>query len=1160
MLVAALAILAALVAGVYVSQAHAAFGDNFGLADVNPTLNPEATQASPIFNGDPFDDPGTGLGPGSKAFWAGTCDTGLAPAPPAFVPPPGAPPYPSPGGITNPPRTPIPGGIGGRPHNVWAPQVVYDGGTLPDENNPDKQQASDAAPRYPDQCSDWGGLEPYGNPAHPELWFVRTGNAETFNRTPKWQLAPTTQAGAHPDGSTTMWFKRLEPPNPQAGFIEGAVDNIYAKLPAGFVGDPTAVPKCTAEQFAVKPVECPPESQVGVLHLFLVAPGSAGATYSGSTEELLPVYNLEPRQGKVAEFGVTYVSNEDATTARIVAKARTNGDFGVDAFVAQLPAALPVIAQSITLWGVPWAPEHDIWRSPTAWRPPSGFGEMPTTGLLPADQVSYDRSWGPLKPFISNPTECSGQSLNTRVATDSYEHPGGFTAEGDPDIAANPADVVGWKVYDSAAPPVTGCEKVPFGVSIDPQPSSTLADSASGLSVDLTIPQNNTPRDGNGDPLPVPGEGATQPEIDQYAADATAYWRSDQGLATSQLDTAVVTLPEGVSVNPSGATGLQGCSDAQIGLVQDGTPPLFNNEDPFDGKGLDCPKGSRIGTVEVDTPLLDEPLTGDVVLGMPRGTDPEATAIGERMFRLFIVARAEDRGLIAKISGYANADAQTGQQTATFEKNPRVPFDNMHLELKAGPRGLLALQQRCESKPWGASFSPWSGNAAVPDSGAFVTDQRCAFGFGPSLDAGVSPRLGGGTGTFSLQFGRQDGEQWFRAVSAKTPLGLLASVKDVPLCTNAQANANACPLASKIGTVDGTAGTGTPFVLEKKGSMYLTEGYKGAPFGVSVAVPVEAGPFTGQFSLGTIVVRGALRIDPVTAQATVETDPLPEIWHGIPLRARTVITKVDRPGFIRNPTDCSPKQTQVTFTSTEGAKATKSDYFQVADCGRLGFKPKLAMRLTGKKQVTFGKHPGIRATVTQAPGQAGIKSATVRLPKAIVLDPKRVADDNRTCDFEPSKTANCPATSIIGSAKAVSPLLKRPLTGPVYFAKNRRINSFGRSVATLPSVVVHLKGEVELIVRGNSDITNGRLTSIFPTVPDAPVSRFDLNIKGASKGILVVTKSASGRKLNICGKQVAEADFDAHNNKIRDFNVRIKTPCKKLKTKKAKKKRRAKRR
>lgn len=1079
-LVTAACLLAAAGTALTAGEARAAFGDLFGIAPVN---QPGADTA-PAF-------------PDSAAFWAGTCDVGLATV------------------------GPVEGGVGTRPDNVIAPAPGGSG-----------DQVEVPAPETPDQCIDWGGLAPHASGAG--LW----------NRPPAWRLPPVTQAGAHPDGTTAMWFNR-----DASGGVDGAVDNIYVDLPAGFVGNPTAVPKCTAEQFVGNPPLCPPETQVGVIHLYLVAGGFGGGNYPASNEEILPVYNLEPRKGRVAELGFAYASAEDATSVRIVAKARTNGDFGVTAFAAQIPAALPLIAQSITLWGVPWSDAHDIWRPFAGWHgeglsESEQGGEIPPGGLpdvtVPPDdrpiRVGYDPSWGPIKPFISNPTECSGRTLETRLATDSYENQGAFTSEGDVDAAAPGEADAGprgnWRTYTSAAPPVTGCEKVPFDAGLGLQASSTVADSPSGLSVDLTIPQNDDP----------PASVANDPDDE---TGAPAHWRSDAGLATSQLNRAVVTLPPGVTVNPAGAAGLEGCSDAQIGVTNAGSNPmLFNNDDPFDGKGADCPLASKIGTVEVDTPLLDEPLTGEVVLGTPKSTDPESG----QMFRLFVVARSAERGLVAKIAGSSVASSATGQLTTTFDRNPRVPFERMHIELKGGSRGLLALPQRCASNGWQGSFSPWSdaydpGATPVSVGGALLTDQNCAFGFSPTLDAGMDDPRGAKSGTFTFRLTRNDGEQWFSGISAKLPTGLLAAARNVPLCTNLQATRNACPLASRIGSADAGAGSGAPFFLERKGDVYLTEGYKGAPYGLAVSVPVEAGPFRGQFALSTIVVRQALRVDPDTAQVTAVSDPLPQIWHGIPLRVRQVTVKVDRPGFMRNPTDCSEKQIAATVTSAAGATATPSVRFQAIACRGLRFKPRLAIRLTGKRQTRTGGHPGVRALMRQPRGQANIERATVKLPLSLALDTKRAQSDD-LCEFEASKTANCPRSSIIGRARAVSPLLKRPLSGPVYFAKNVRINSRGNAIRTLPSLVLALRGEVALNVRANSDSKGGKLISTFPAIPDAPVTRFQLNLSGGRKGILQVTKRRNGRNISLCSnRQVADVELDAHNARRHDFELRMKTPC-----------------
>ncbi|HYI99579.1 MAG TPA: hypothetical protein VEX36_07895 [Thermoleophilaceae bacterium] len=1089
LLAAALCVLAAAVSGIVAAEARGAFGDDYGIAPVNvPGADP-----APIF-------------PGQSAFWAGTCDLASAPI------------------------GPIEGGIGTRTNEVWAPPEANSAGS----------GSPKPAPDSPDQCFDWGRLAPPGS-AGASLW----------NTPPSWRLAPVTQAGAHPDGSATFWFRRDE-----AGFVDGTTDNVYIELPAGFSGDPRAVPKCTAEQFAVRPLQCPPKTQVGVLHLYLTAAATSGYNYLASVEEILPVYNLEPRKGRLAEFGIAYVSGEDATTSRIVARSRTSGDFGITGMVTQLPAALPVISSAITLWGVPWSASHDMWRPRQAWRNPDltiAVGEIPPTGLpenTGQDQddnprASYDRSWGPIKPFLSNPTECSGAELSTRLVTDAYERQGALTADGEPDLTD--PDWAG--PYFSPAPPVTGCEKVPFDADIDLSPTTGAADAPSGLSVDLRIPQNDEPPFTGPAPA-VPGESPhlIAPDEAEYVAAAEAHWKSPAGLATSHLDRAVVTLPEGFTVNPSGAAGLEGCSDAQMGVTNANSRPMtFNNDDPFDGKGAECPPGSKIGTVTIDT-VLDEPLTGDVVLGTPRSTDPES---GD-MFRLFIVARAPDRGLVAKIAGSSIADRRTGQLTATFDKNPRLPFERMRLELKGGPRGLLATPQRCGAAAWLSSFSPWSaahgaGGTPVSDNGAFDTNQSCAFGFSPTLDAGMDDRRGGKSGKFTFRLSRNDGDQWLGGLSAKLPTGLLAAARNVPLCTNRQATQNACPLASKIGSVDAGAGAGAPFFLEKPGSVYLTEGYKGGAYGLSVSVPVEAGPFRGPLALDPIVVRQALRVDPDTAQVTAVSDPLPQIWHGIPLRVRQVTVTIDRPGFMRNPTNCSAKRIVAEVTSATGAAASPSDLFQATECRKLRFKPKLAIRLTGKRQTRTGGHPGVRALLTQPRGQANLRRTTTKLPLSLALDPKRAQSDD-LCEFEPSKVANCPRSSIIGRARAVSPLLKRPLSGPVYFAKNVRINERGNAIRTLPSLVIALRGEVALNVRANSDSKRGKLITTFPSIPDAAVSRFELNLSGGRKGILQVTKTRTGGNVNICSKpQVTDVELDAHNGRQRDFELRMKTPCTKAK-------------
>jgi len=1081
--------LAAAAAGPAAAGHQGPFGTNFGLAEaVDEQGNHVDVYSGPL------------------ALWAGTCDTEAVDT----------------GGT----------GMGTPPSPLVAPVIhCIDHGTTYFPDNPDDPDPPIDTTWQPD-----GGA-------------------------PAWRLNAANRAGGHPDLTLSFrlrrWGHSPRVNNPGSTGVDvisdGEPKDVLVRLPAGLVGDPNAVPQCPAEAVRLTPPACPPETQVGISTISLARGG-------GVTDQRMPVWNVEPRKGKLAEFIIAANINESArVNIPVVARARTDGDFGIDALALNLPPGLPFVGQTVTIWGVPYAASHDKFRPPSQFtrlgEGADGNEGIPVTGLPDPSgnqPQRYEPSWGPVRPFLVNPTECAPVAPSTGLSVASWRDP----------TVLKPFSTV----WDA---PVSGCGEVPFGergVGFGVQPTSLVADGPTGLTADVAIPQVDE------SPFEVPVEGASQVEVDEYLAEANAFWKSDgAGLSTAQLEEAVVTLPEGVSVNPAGAAGLAGCSDSQFGLVGSGPPAVFNNGDPFDGVGAECPAGSRIGTVEVYTPILPlvgdeqpgEPnLHGDVVLGSPRSTDP----LSGEMFRLLLVVRNRERGLVAKIAGSAVADPVTGQLTTTFERNPRVPFETMRLRLKGGDRGTLALQQRCVARAWTSVLTPWTaahggGGSAVSDSGAFAPTSNCAHGFAPRVAAGMSDTRGGGSGAFSLSMSREDGEQWLRGLTAELPLGLVASIGDVPLCSNAQAAAGACPAASRVGAVDAGAGSGTPYFLEKKGSAYLTEGYKGAPYGLATVVPVEAGPFSGQFALRTMVVRQAIHVDRSTAKVTVVSDPFPQIWHGIPLRVRRVTVKMDRAGFMRNPTDCSAKQILTTASSTEGAVHKTATPFQASGCARLAFKPKLALRLTGKRQTRTGKHPGVRAAVTQQAGQAGIERVQVRLPKVLALDP----DNARAlCEFtdgtKPDLENHCPRGSIVGRARAVSPLLSRPLSGNVYFVKNVRISENGNPIRTLPMIVVALRGEIAINVRGVSSVArNGRLINTFNKLPDAPISQFNMNLQGGNTGILVVTDSARG-PLTICGRQIAETDIDAHNGRRADQDARVKTPCKTDNKAKTKKKNKGKRR
>jgi hypothetical protein len=989
-------------------------------------------------------------------------------------------------------------------------------------------------PPFPDGCLDFGEfVTPIGgSPNAPSPW----------DTLPAWKLAAVAGAGAHPDAEAGFAFDVVD-----TGVDDpvGNARHIVVDVPAGVVGNPQAVTQCTLEQFGAGPVECPSSSQVGVVRLRL----RAGPVPATNFDPFYPVYNLEPRPGFTAEFGIPDIGNAAGsiagTSLRLFAKARTAGDFGVTTGALSVPTQYGLIAQSLTFWGVPWAASHDRWRVPDpGLRDCLGGGSrLPPSGVPLECRSSYEPAWGPIQPFFTNPTECDGQKPVTTAWIDSYQATAGLVSTGSalPDGAPDAADP-NWTTAGSEAVEVSECAKPPFDPSLDIEPTSPVADSATGIGVELDIPQNNDP----------PAAIASNPSD---TTGAPAHWRSDAGRATSHLDQTVLTMPEGLSVNPSAATELRGCTEAQIGLTQPGNPPLFDNSDPLDGAGDDCPEQSILGTVSVETPLLEETLEGHLILGQPQPQDIRSA--GEPLTtRLYIVVKSPERGLIAKVYGRTVTDPASGRLTTTFDQNPRVPFERLRVDVRGGSDGLLAMPQRCGGHAFSTTFSPWTathgaGGSDVIDPGAITARSRCAFGHAPKLNAGMNGRIARGNGTFSFHFSREDGQQWFRGLTAELPTGLLASVRDFPLCTNAQADAHDCPAASRIGSVDAAAGSGTPFVLERKGDVYLTQGYKGGAYGLLVKVPVEAGPFRGNLALDPIVVRQAIHVDRTSAQVTAVSDPFPLIHHGVPLRVRDVIVRVDRPNFMLNPSDCSPKQVRAAILSAEGTRADVANHFQAANCADLRFEPRLRLALKGRRQVRTGKHPAIRAVVRQRGiSEAGIAKAEVRLPKSLALD---VDNAQALCEFDdgtkPDLENHCPKGSIVGRARAVTPLLDRPLVGNVYFVKNIRTDPrTGNQIRTLPMIIVALRGEIAVNLKGESSTSgDNKLVNTFASVPDAPVSRFNLNIKGGRDGIIAVTRTRRAQ-INLCKRprrHVAQVDMDGQNGRRHDFDVRMRTPCRK---------------
>ena len=483
---------------------------------------------------------------------------------------------------------------------------------------------------------------------------------------------------------------------------------------------------------------------------------------------------------------------------------------------------------------------------------------------------------------------------------------------------------------------------------------------------------------------------------------------------------------------------------------------------------------------------------------------------------------------------------RTGQLTTTFSETPELPFTDFKLAFSGGAQAALATPTRCGSYTTNSDFTPWTspfGGEVLFSSGFSITNGpgggACAspLPFSPSLIAGATTDQAGGFTDFSVLLQRADGQQRIEKLQFRTPAGLLGMISKVPLCPEPQAAQGACSAASQIGHTVVASGPGPyPLIVPEPGKpqapIYLTGGYKGAPYGLSIAVPVEAGPF----NLGTVVVRSSIAVDPHTAQLTVTTDPLPSIVDGVPTDLRTINAVIDRPEFMFNPTSCSPQSFTGTASSYEGATAAISSPFQVGSCQSLKFAPDFKVSTQGKTSKAGGAsleakilYPTGALDANQASSQSNIASVKVDLPKQL---PSRLTTLQKACtaaQFE-ANPAGCPAASVVGHATAVTPVLPVPVTGPAYF-----VSHGGQA---FPSLILVLQGygvTVDLV--GTTFISKSSITSsTFKAVPDVPISSFDLTLPEGRFSALAANGNLCTSKLAMPTAFVGQNGAEVHES------------------------------
>lgn len=724
----------------------------------------------------------------------------------------------------------------------------------------------------------------------------------------------------------------------------------------------------------------------------------------------------------------------------------------------------------------------------TIWGVPADEGHTPERGTSATGGVKSD---APLRPYLTLPAFCE-EAPEITVEVDSNEAPGLFTGESGlfTGIADEPA-------------PMTGCDSVPFAPQIASQPSTKLAESPSGLDFELKLPNQGLLSPGN--------------------------------TAETQPRKTVVTLPEGMSVNPSLAEGVGICTHQQYKVEQIDTPP-----------GGGCPEASKLGSVVAKSPILDEAIEGSVYLAAPYD-NPFGT-----LAALYLVARAPERGVLVKQAGKVEFDSDTGQITTTFDDLPPLPYSSFKLHFREGARAPLATPSACGEYQTVARMTPFSAKGdseAIKRTASFQIERGpdggpCPSGglppFKPGLIAGSINNAAGRFSPFNVRLFRTDSEQEFTRFSIKLPPGIVAKLAGIPFCSEAgiaqaisrtgphggqeEIENPSCSAASEIGHSLAGSGVGSALAYVP-GKLYLAGPYNGSAISLVAITAAKAGPF----DLGTVVIRNAFRIDPETGEVFLDatgSDPIPHIIKGVPVHARDIRAYTDRPEFVLNPSSCKRTSTASTLlgsgldfsSEADDRPVTVSTPFQAADCAALPFKPRLALKLKGGTR--RGAHPALKAVLRMNGfGEAGVRRTQVTLPSSEFIENAHFDTICTRVQFKQGihPGEKCPAGSIYGKATVTTPLLSEPLAGPVFLRSSEH---------QLPDVVaaVH-NGEIDVTLVGRVDSVKGRLRNTFEATPDAPVSSAVISLFGGKKGLFV-------NSTNLCkGTRRAEADFTGHNGK-----------------------------
>jgi hypothetical protein len=865
------------------------------------------------------------------------------------------------------------------------------------------------------------------------------------------------EAAAHPNYGFTQFIvahhseevllgQVLEQPSNELAYVR-------VELPVGLAVNPGAAGRCPIAVFEENAAGC--ES-------FGSKVGESGVTAAVTSLVPIPpfpgltavsVYNLIPKQGQAARFGLELLGNEVFLEGDIA----SSGDYH-EGFTIKVPHALPLETSSIPVLG--------------------GLLGKIVPGLILKNRLVFNGRAGD-GTFLTTPSTCHGQAFTESGS----EYSTLLRAASYKEIEAGEQFPSGAGAYlESPIPPGTSpksCNTIPYTPSIGVVPGTAETNSPAPAEVTVAVPHIAKPT----------------------------------GQDDSTTQAASLSLPVGMGINPSAAAAvnnLKTCDNSQFVLhsTQAISCPAESRIGTATIASAALPEGNLEGPVFIGKQESTDPASGneyrifidaasarygidvrlvghvaaDPVTGQLTTTITEVPQVPFTSFKLDFIG-----GQRSVLSSPPTCGPNTSAARMT-------PYSG---NAPATPTQSFSLQ-------------------ATPGGGACATS-LAARPFAPSFAAAPKSAQAGAYSPLHIAIGRTNGRQELKGATVTLPPGMIGKLAGISYCPASQIAAAAstsgasqaarssCPTKSEVGIATVQAGTAaTP--LSITGKVFLSGPYHGAPLSLAVITPATAGPF----DLGTVVVRVALFVDPESAQVTAVSDPIPDVFGGSQLSIRQVAIDLNKKEFTLNPTSCDKSATIAAIAGGGANPAVQSAWssfaasvpFQTSNCEALKFRPKLVTRfLGGKKQTRRAGHPKVRATLTAREGDANIARATLTLPRSELIDQGHI----KTVCTRPQQAAHeCPDASIYGYARAESPLLDDELAGPVYLVPSTHV---------LPDLLADLRGQVEIQLHGVvKSVKGGRIRTTFSPVPDVPVSKFVLTMQGGKKGLLQNSRNLCAHK------------------------------------------------